>query len=208
MLDTITNESQNNRYLMILAHGAGAGMDHSFMSSIAVGLSAKNGTIIRFNFGYKSEGKKFPGSPAKSISDINEIVQLVKSEYPGLPIILAGKSYGGRMSSHWVEQNENGQVKALVYFGFPLHAPGRESMSRAEHLKNIRIPQLFLQGTNDKLADNELITQVTKDLKQTTVIRIEQADHGFKVPKSSGKSHQEILNELIETSNNWILDQL
>lgn len=183
-------------------------MEHSFMSTVAKGISALNGTVIRFNFGYKSEGKKFPGSPKKSIDNINEMVDYASSVFPDLPIILAGKSYGGRMSSHWAEQHTNDRVKALVYFGFPLHAPGKESTERARHLEHIRIPQLFLQGTNDKLADNRLINQVVSELDRADIVMIDQADHSFKVPKSSGKTSNEVLEELINISDKWVMDQL
>ncbi|WP_421869443.1 alpha/beta fold hydrolase [Marinoscillum sp.] len=197
------------KYLAILSHGAGAGMDHPFMNRMAELLSKQSAAVIRFNFSYLKEGRKFPSSSKQSIGDIDEVYHQVRGLFPDQPIILGGKSYGGRMSSHWLAQQEyQNQIAGLFYLGFPLHAPGKPGTKRADHLTSISIPQLFLQGTNDKLAQLDLIEGVIDQQKNATLKTIEHADHSFKAAKKYGKSEMQIMEELALTIDRWALDQL
>lgn len=191
-------------HCLILAHGAGAGMDHSFMKSLAKGIHAKGIQVIRFNFPYKEKGKKMPGSPKESILALEKVAEFAFVNYPQASVILSGKSYGGRMASHLVAEQPEMGIKGLIYYGFPLHAPGRDSPDRANHLADIRIPQLFFQGTNDALANFELISAVVANQKHARMVSFEQADHSFKTPKAALKKTSEIFDELVNQSAKWI----
>ncbi len=200
------HESTDAQHCLILAHGAGAGMDHPFMKSLAKGIADKGIHIIRFNFPYKQKGKKMPGSPKESILALEKVAQFALERFPECAIILSGKSYGGRMSSHLVAEQPELGIKGLIYFGFPLHAPGRASMDRANHLADIAVPQLFLQGTNDALANFEMIKEVVKNQQKAKLIDFEQADHSFRTPKNAPMKSSEVFKALIEKSSQWMLD--
>lgn len=178
--------------VLILAHGAGTDMNHSFLQSLATGFQ-QMGHVLRFNFPYILQGRKSPGAPASAVAAIGEMVQLAKTTYPNLPIFLSGKSYGGRMASHWLAENPDTNIKGVIYFGFPLHPTDAPAITRAAHLPKVKVPQLFLSGTNDTLADLDLIQQVTSDLPLATLEIIEGADHGFKLPKMLGLDAAQLL---------------
>ena len=201
-VSVLENPSQDAKYVFLLAHGAGAGMQHKFMESIASGLSKLNGTVVRFNFPYLEKGRKAPGSPKEAINTIIKMVEYVKEKYSHLPLLIGGKSYGGRMSSHAVLETHK-PIAGLVYLGFPLHAPGRDGISRADHTYDISQPQLFLQGTNDKLANFEMISGVIEKQKKASMVVIEKGDHSFKAPKSAGKSADEIMEFMVKSIDDW-----
>ncbi|MFW5760558.1 MAG: alpha/beta family hydrolase [Cyclobacteriaceae bacterium] len=193
------------KYILMLAHGAGAGMDHSFLQKISQALTELHAVVVRFNFPYKEQGKKFPGSVKPNIMTIRSLSIWCGENYPNLPLFLAGKSYGGRMISHFIAEDKQNDVRGLIYFGFPLHAAGKPDTKRADHLHKIKIPQLFLQGTNDALADFELIRKVTANLPLATLIPITNADHSFKIPKKEkGKSPDEVIDYLAGLAIKWI----
>ena len=207
-VSAITNESSNPKYALVLAHGAGAGMEHPFMSALAEGIAQTNGHVIRFNFPYMEKGRKAPGSPKEAIATIDAVVKAVVKLYPDLPIFLSGKSYGGRMSSHFLTEQPSDFVKGIIYFGFPMHALGKDGKERANHLAEIAIPQLFIQGTKDKLANFDLISQVISEQQNAALQAIADGDHSFKVPKKSGKSSEDILKDIVGATNEWVLKQL
>ncbi|MEP2771853.1 MAG: alpha/beta family hydrolase [Fulvivirga sp.] len=188
---------------ILLAHGAGAGMHHPFMVDLATALGKLQIGSLRFNLPYMEAGKKFPGSPKHSIEGIQSALdharEFTKNE---TPIFLAGKSYGGRMSSHLAENLENNTIAGLIYYGFPLHAPGKPDVKRASHLVNIDIPMLFLQGSNDNLADQTLLNQVTLELDLATVTYYDHADHSFKRPKKISK--ESLIPQLAKDTSEWI----
>lgn len=204
----LINESKDPRYLLILSHGAGAGMQHAFMEQLAQDISARNGHVLRFNFPYMDAGKKLPGSPKVSQKTILAAVEDIHKKYWDLPVFLSGKSYGGRMSSHVVAEGTAPEAKGLIYFGFPLHAPGKDGTKRADHLQSIRIPQLFIQGTLDKLANYELIKKVVKRQHKGELYAIEHADHSFKVAKKNQKKDHNIIGTLGKKTNDWICSLL
>lgn len=204
-VNALIDESNDPRYLVILAHGAGAGMQHVFMEGIAQGLSTLNAHVMRFNFPYMDAGKKLPGPPKVSQQSILAALDDINKKYWDLPIFLAGKSYGGRMCSHVVADGAAAHVKGLVYYGFPLHAPGKEGTKRADHLQQIKVPQLFLQGTNDKLASYDLIKKVVKAQQHAALYPVEHADHSFRIAKKHQKSNFNVMDVLVQQTNQWAL---
>lgn len=184
--------------VVVLAHGAGAGMNHVFMTGLAKNLAEKDIATIRFNFPFSEQNKKRPDSLAVAQATIAAALKKAISLYPDIPVFLSGKSFGGRMSSHLLSLQPELPVKGIIFYGFPLHQPGKPGVERAEHLKNIRHPMLFLQGTRDALADFALVKKVTGKLKSVTLIKLEGADHGFK----SGK--KDLLPELAANTDEWI----
>lgn len=189
---------ENPICIVTLAHGAGAGMQHVFMVSLAKALADLKIATLRFNFPF-TEGKKGrPDVPAVAHKAIEAAAAEAKRSFPDLPLYLAGKSFGGRMSSQYQAANVNPEVKGLIFFGFPLHPPGKPGIERADHLKNIHVPMLFLQGTRDELATLELIEQVCSSLKTATLIKIEGADHAFKAGK------KDIISVLAKEALAWM----
>jgi len=188
---------------IILAHGAGAGMDHPFLDKLAFKLSENGITTIRFNFPYIDAGRKSPGSPKKNVETWNAVLEYFSAKNNS-PLFISGKSYGGRMASHLVAETPTLSVKGIVYFGFPLHAPGKASKDRAAHLSKISVPQLFLQGENDKLADINLMDEVIQELPKANIHKFPFADHSFKTPKSAGISYDQMIQQLAEKTFDWI----
>lgn len=197
-------EPSSPKATVIIAHGAGAGMHHPFMLDLADQMAVHGFRAVRFNFPYMEGGRKAPGSPKKNIEAWNLVTKHIVAQYPGSPIFLSGKSYGGRMASHFVATDNHENVKGLIYFGFPLHAPGRDSKDRAAHLGNVDVPQLFLQGTKDKLANIQMIGEVVDELKTAEIITLEDADHSFNVPKRVGLSKKEMIERLAKYSVDFI----
>ena len=169
--------------IISLAHGAGAGMNHSFMVALSKALAELGIATLRFNFPFIEQKKRRPDLPAVAHKTIEAAIKDIRKAYPDLPLYLAGKSFGGRMSSQFLAAHPDPAVKGIIFFGFPLHPVGKPSTERAEHLKDVKVPMLFLQGTRDELATLELIEQVCSSLKQATLIKLEGANHAFKAGK-------------------------
>lgn len=176
-------EVDNPACMLTLAHGAGAGMDHPFMVSLASELAKHSIVTIRFNFPYMENGKGRPDPPAIAWKTVEVVINTAHTLYPKLPVFAGGKSFGGRMTSQRLSKDCPSFVKGVVFFGFPLHPSGAPSTDRAHHLAGIKIPMLFLQGTKDTLAVMELMEGVVKNLPSATLQKYEGADHSFKVPK-------------------------
>ena len=185
------------RCIMTLAHGAGAGMNHIFMVALSEALAETHIATLRFNFPFVENKKGRPDLPPVAHKTIEQAVQEARKKFPSLPLILSGKSFGGRMSSQWLATHPD-EIKGIVFYGFPLHAINKPSIDRAEHLKNIQQPMLFLQGTRDALAEWSLIEQVTSSLKNATLIKLEGADHSFKKGKAN------FIPELAAHTKDWI----
>lgn len=173
------------KYALLLAHGAGAGMDHPFMRVLAEELEKLSVTTVRYNFPFIENKKGRPDPPAVAAKTVEAVASKVVALFPKLPLFTSGKSFGGRMTSQWVSKENPTDVKGIVFYGFPLHAPGAPSIDRAEHLYSIKIPLLFLQGTRDTLADLSLLKSVCKHLPSSTLITFEKADHSFKAGKEN-----------------------
>jgi hypothetical protein len=202
-LELAIHTSQDSKATILLAHGAGAGMEHPFMRSLAEALHKYDFNVVRFNFPYVSEKRKFTGSPARNIAAWKTVVEWALLNFT-TPLFLAGKSYGGRMASHLLAQFPQKDIKGVVYFGFPLHAPGKESKDRANHLIAIPQPQLFLQGTKDTLANISLIREVTSVIPQAKLIELSGADHSFKL---KGKKAMESIELLAHEVLSWALNK-
>jgi hypothetical protein len=184
--------------ILTLAHGAGAGMDHSFMETLADSLAGVGIATLRFNFPF-AEHKKFrPDSPAIAHATIEAAIQKARELNPKLPLFVSGKSFGGRMSSQWLSGNPDGSVKGIIFYGFPLHPAGKPSTERAEHLQALKIPMLFLQGSKDTLATWALIETVCKSLKKATIVKLEGADHSFKAGKN------DVMSSLVNETKKWV----
>lgn len=188
--------------IITLAHGAGAGMNHIFLETLAASLAEADIATLRFNFPFTEQKKGRPDSPAVAHQTIEAAIDKALALYPSLPLFAAGKSFGGRMSSQYLSENQRKDVSGLIFFGFPLHQPGKPSVDRAEHLKNVKLPMLFLQGTKDTLASIDLIETVCKSLKKTTLVKFEGADHSFKAGK------KEMIPLLVEATKKWVAKQL
>jgi len=196
---------QPPRAALVLAHGAGAGMEHSFMSAVADGLAARAVATLRFNFPFIERGSSRPDTPAVAQAAVRAAVLAAREQLPGVPLFAGGKSFGGRMTSQAQALSPLDGVCGLVFFGFPLHPAGKPSTSRAEHLSAVQVPMLFLQGTRDALSDPTLIQQVTRSLgPRATLHPLEGADHAFHVLVRSGRTDQQMLDETLDAAADWM----
>jgi len=192
------------KYVYVFAHGAGAGMHHPFMRRAAEALEARGISAHRFDFPYMQAKKSRPDPPAVAEDAVRKAVAEAARQAPGLPIFAGGKSFGGRMTSQAQAGQPMPGVRGLVFFGFPLHPPGRPGTSRAEHLTSVDVPMLFLQGTRDEFAQLDLLREVVRKLgDRATLHLIEEGDHSFKVPKRTGKTEADVMNELADTFQQW-----
>lgn len=196
----------NARALYVLAHGAGAGMKHPFLERMAQVLASNGIGTYRYEFPYMQAGKNRPDPPAIAEAAVRAAVGDAARVAPGLPLIAGGKSFGGRMTSQAQASAPLPGVRGLVFLGFPLHPPGRPGTARAEHLSQVQVPMLFLQGTRDEFAQLDLLRGVVDSLgKRATLHMIEAGDHSFKVPKKRvGKSETDVMQELAETISQWL----
>ena len=194
----------NARWMLALAHGAGAGMKHSFMEKLAGELAEAGVATLRYQFPHMEAGRGVPDRPVVLTATVAAAVRAAAKAAPDLPLLAGGKSMGGRMSSQASAQGLLDGVRGLVFFGFPLHPPKQPSTKRAEHLFQVTVPMLFLQGTRDELADLNLLRPVCAKLgARATLHVIETADHSFHVLKKSGRSDEDVLRELAETAAAW-----
>ncbi|NPC58389.1 alpha/beta hydrolase family protein [Caenimonas soli] len=189
----------------VFAHGAGAGMHHSFMAAIATGLAQRGIASLRFQFPYMEQGSKRPDLPAVAHGAVRAAVQAAAKQLPGLPLFAGGKSYGGRMTSQAQAAEPLPNVRGIVFVGFPLHPAGKPSIDRAGHLAGVQVPMLFLQGTRDTLADLELIRDATTKLgSRATLHIVDGADHSFHVLARSGRTDEQVREELLDTMAAWM----
>lgn len=194
----------NARWIMALAHGAGAGMRHPFLAALAAELAAVGMATLRYQFPYMEEKKGRPDSPEVAAATVAAAVKAAQKAASGLPVLAGGKSFGGRMSSTAAAEGLLPEARGLVFFGFPLHPPKRPGTKRAEHLRKVNIPMLFLQGTRDELADLSLLRPIVEELGARATLHVmESADHSFHVLKKSGKTDAGVLKELAETTAKW-----
>lgn len=191
--------------LLVLAHGAGAGMKHPFMAAVADRLAEAGVSTLRFQFPYMEAGSKRPDRPAMAHATIRAAVRKAATLAPGLPLFAGGKSFGGRMTSQAQALEPLPNVRGLVFLGFPLHPPEKPSVDRAAHLSNTLVPLLFIQGTRDRLARPALLQKVMKSLgKRATFRPVKHADHSFGVLVRSGRSPEEVLCEIAEVAGGWM----
>src|SRR5580692_11533013 len=195
---------KNAECVLTLAHGAGAGMNHPFMTALAYKLADAGVATFRFQFPYMEQRRRVPDRPPVLTATVEAAVQAASKAAPGLPLFSGGKSLGGRMTSLAAAEGRLDGVRGLVFFGFPLHPPNRPGTKRAEHLREVTTPMLFLQGTRDTLADLTLLRPICAKLGSLATLHvIETADHSFHMLKKSGRSDAEVLQELAETVASW-----
>jgi predicted alpha/beta-hydrolase family hydrolase len=194
----------NARWLLVLAHGAGAGMRHPFLETLAGELARASVATLRYQFPYMEQRRRVPDAPGVLTASVEAAVQAGAKAAPDLPLLAGGKSLGGRMTSTAAAEGKIEGVRGLVFFGFPLHPPKRPGTKRAEHLRKVKQPMLFLQGTRDDLADLNLLRPICEELgERATLHVIEGADHSFHVLKRSGKTDEEVMRELVEKVAAW-----
>ncbi|NNC95984.1 MAG: alpha/beta hydrolase [Chitinophagales bacterium] len=188
----------------VFAHGAGAGMHHPFMEKVANRLADRNIATLRYQFPYMEKGKRRPDPPKIAIATVKAAIGKAKQVDSTIPVVAGGKSFGGRMTSQAASKTEL-PIEGMIFLGFPLHAPGRNSNERADHLKSISKPMLFLQGGRDSLAKLELLEPVIKGLKGMAVLKIlEGGDHSFKTRKKDGISEEEVMDWIANETQNFI----
>src|SRR6476661_5305720 len=176
------------RACFVFAHGAGAGMTHPFMETVAAGLGERGVATLRYQFPYMEKGSKRPDPPAVAHTTVRAAVAEAARCCAGLPLIAGGKSFGGRMTSQAQAIAPLAGVRGLAFLGFPLHPAGKPSSDRAKHLAEVDVPLLFLQGTRDSLAELKLLEPVVKGLGRVATLHVvEGADHSLHVPARSGR---------------------
>ena len=193
------------RAVLVLAHGAGAGMEHPAMQSIASGLADRGIATLRYQFPYMERRSRRPDPPALCHATVRAAVTAASRLVPDLPLIAGGRSFGGRMTSQAQAQSPLPQVRGLVFFAFPLHPAGQPGTDRATHLFDVRVPMLFIQGTRDELADLDLLRALIAQLgARATLHLLEGADHSFHVPARSGRKDSDVREEFLDVLSDWL----
>ena len=191
---------------LVLAHGAGAGMTHKHMAATAEGLTERGIAVLRFNFAYMERDSKRPDNPPVAHAAVRAAVAHAKKLAGDLPLFAGGRSFGARMTSQAQALDPLPGVRGLVYFAWPLHPAGKAGTDRAEHLDQVKLSMLFLQGTADALAETKLLKPVAAKLgKRATLHLVEQADHSFHVPAKSGRKDPEVMDEILDVARDWML---
>jgi uncharacterized protein len=194
------------RACYVLAHGAGAGMTHPFMASVAAGLAARNIAVLRYQFPYMEQRSKRPDPPRLAQATVRAAAAEAARRAPALALVAGGKSFGGRMTSQAQAAAPLPGVRGLAFLGFPLHPANRPSIERAKHLSGVRLPMLFLQGERDALADLPLIRSVTATLGPRASLHVvRDADHSFRVPARTGRKDSDVRCEMLDALVTWIL---
>ena len=193
------------RACYVLAHGAGAGMTHPFMATVAEELAARGIATLRYQFPYMERGGKRPDPPALAQATVRAAVAAALAALPDIPLFAGGKSFGGRMTSQAQAKAPLPGVRGLIFLGFPLHPAGQPSQERAKHLFDVKIPMLFLQGAADRLAMPDQLEPVCEKLGPLATLKFfADADHSFHVPARSGRTDAEVRGEMLDVLAAWI----
>jgi predicted alpha/beta-hydrolase family hydrolase len=191
--------------LLVLAHGAGAGMHHASMQALAVQLAARGIGTLRYQFPYIERGSRRPDPPALCHATVRAAVAEAEHRAPRLPLVAGGRSFGGRMTSQAQAASPLRGVRGLVFFAFPLHPAGQPSDGRAEHLFQTRLPLIFLSGTRDALAEWPLMQRLANRLgARATLEQLPDADHFFHVPARSARKDGDVLGDALDALATWI----
>jgi predicted alpha/beta-hydrolase family hydrolase len=195
------------RACYVLAHGAGAGMKHPFITAVATELAGRGIATLRYQFPYMEQGGKRPDPPKLAQATVRAAVAEAARLAPKLPLLAGGKSFGGRMTSQAQAAAPLAGVRGLIFLGFPLHPAGKPSRERAQHLHDVHIPLLFLQGTRDQLAMLDQIEPVCASLGERSTLKLfADADHSFHVPARSGRKDAQVRGEVLDALAAWIDD--
>lgn len=193
------------RACYVFAHGAGAGMEHPFMTAIANALADRGIATLRYQFAYMEKGSRRPDTPSVAHVVVRAAVGEAVRRCAGAALFAGGKSFGGRMTSQAQALAPLPGVVGLAFVGFPLHAAGKPSLERSKHLFDVDIPSLFVQGTRDDLADLDLMRSVVEQLgPKATISLTDDADHSFHVRKSSGRTDTEVIGETADVLAHWM----
>jgi len=197
--------SPRPRACYVVAHGAGAGMNHPFMVAVARELALRDIATLRYQFPYMERGVRRPDPPQLAQATVRAAVSAALGLLPELPLIAGGKSFGGRMTSQAQAKASLQGVCGLAFLGFPLHPAGRPSQDRAQHLFDVQIPMLFLQGTRDTLASLDQLEPLCKKLGRRATLKLfADADHSFHVPARSGRKDAQVLGEVLDALATWL----
>jgi predicted alpha/beta-hydrolase family hydrolase len=203
-VSAVLERPEDARWLLVLGHGAGAGMRHHFMEAAVSALAARGIATFRYQFPYMEKHASRPDPQPVLLATVRSAAAAAHAAAEDLPLLAGGKSMGGRMTSLASADGPLPGVKGLVFFGFPLHPPGSPGTGRSEHLERVEAPMLFLQGTRDKLASLDLLRPIIERLDtRATLHVVEGADHSFEMPKHSGRSRDEVLDELAQVVATW-----
>jgi uncharacterized protein len=195
------------RACYVLAHGAGAGMEHPFLAAVAAGLASRGIASLRYQFPYMERRIRRPDPPQLAQATVRAAVAKALNLLPELLLIAGGKSFGGRMTSQAQAMAPLPTVRGLAFLGFPLHPAGRPSQERAKHLFEVQIPMLFLQGTRDKLASLDEIKPLCNKLGKGATLKVfEDADHSFHVPARSSRTDMQVLGDVLDALAAWLDD--
>ena len=193
------------KQVLVFAHGAGVSMKSKFMEQVSQSLAGLGIAILRFNFPYMEKGKKMPDTKPVCTATVKAAVEKASKLAPKLSLFAGGKSFGGRMTSTAASEGLIPNVKGIIFFGFPLHAPGKPSNDRAEHLYKVEIPMLFLQGSRDALASLDMLKPVIKIIgKKADLFVTEGGDHSFHCPKEYGINDSEVIGMICSRVKKWM----
>lgn len=192
--------------LLVLGHGAGAGMRHVFMEEMAGLLGERGVATLRYQFPYMEAGRRYPNPQRILTATVRRAVEAAHAAAPDLPLFAGGKSMGGRMTSLAAADAPLAGVRGIAFLGFPLHGIGKPpGIERSEHLQQVELPLLFVQGTRDRLANLDFLCPVVEGLGgRATLHVVEGGDHSFKVLKRSGRTHEEVMAEVADTVAAWM----
>lgn len=188
------------RATLVLAHGAGTGMSHPSLTKLAAALATRRITTVTFDFPYRARGRGAPDRMPVLVAAYEAVLASIRDQ--ARPLAIGGRSMGGRVASHVAA--EGGAVDGLVFLAFPLHPPGKPGIERAAHLASIEQPMLFVQGTRDNFARFDLLEGVVANLPRATLHTIAEADHGFHVPKRTGRTDADVAEEVADTVAGWV----
>jgi predicted alpha/beta-hydrolase family hydrolase len=191
---------------VILAHGAGNDMHHPLLVSLSQGLVKAGYLTLRFNFLYREKGRKRPDRQNILEKTWASVYQFLRDHprYKPEKIVAAGKSMGGRVAAQMVAE---GLLSAshLIFLGYPLHPPGKKEKLRDSHFDQIEIPMLFFAGTRDSLCDLAALSRVLERLSASWELQIiEGGDHSFRLPKSAGRSQEEVYEQILQKTLKWL----
>ena len=193
------------RACYVLAHGAGAGMEHPFMVAVAAALAERRIATLRYQFPYMERRARRPDPPELAQATVRAAVVAARGSLPNLPLIAGGKSFGGRMTSQAQGKAPLEGVRGLAFLGFPLHPTGRPSQDRAKHLFDVKIPMLFLQGTRDTLASLDQLEPLCKKLGNRATLKLfADSDHSFHVPVRTGRKDAQVLDDVLDALSGWL----
>lgn len=198
-----TPEKWDGNAAIILAHGAGQGIDSPFMKFFHEALPKRGLLSVQFNFDYMQQGRKVPDPQPKMQALYRQVVAEVAEAHRPKRIVIGGKSMGGRVASYMAGSTDG--VRGLVFLGYPLHPPGKQDKLRDEHLYEIGLPMLFLSGTKDTFAERPLLEKVVDRIgKQATLVWTERGDHSLKVGKSGTTTLEAAADEIQKWANHII----